>query len=91
MNIKIIKENKGGFIGVLLIFLLLVMTFYTLFLIPSQTRLQWNNPLYWSDNPKDASPIWLNYFLQIFNQQLPEHKIFYQKDAGVNVIQETGL
>ena len=90
MNIKIIKENKEGFIGSLLVLVLLIMTFFTLFFIPSQTRLQWNNPLFWSDNPKDAAPIWINYFLKLFNQQLPEHKIFYQKDASFDVIQETG-
>ena len=90
-NVKIIKENKAGFIGILLVLVLLVMTFYALFFIPSQTRLQWNNPLYWSDNPKVASPLWMNYFLKIFNQQLPEHKIFYKKDATVDVIQETGF
>src|SRR5919107_183542 len=90
LNIKI-KENKTGFIGSLLVLVVLVMTFYALFIIPSQTRLQWNNPLYWSDNPKDASPFWINYFLKIYNQQLPEHKIFYKKDATVDVIQETGF
>src|ERR687889_426747 len=91
LNIKIIKDNKVGFIGSLLVLVLLFMTFYALFFIPSQTRLQWNNPLYWSENPKDASPFWINYFLKIFDQQLPEHKIFNKKDANVDVIQETGF
>ena len=38
-------------------------------------------PLYWSNNPRDAAPSWINYILKLFNYQLPEHKIFYQKDA----------
>ncbi|MGN6558943.1 MAG: ABC transporter permease [Candidatus Nitrosocosmicus sp.] len=91
MNIKIIKEYKGGFVGGLLVLILLAMTFYTLFFIPPQLRIQWTNPLYWSDNPKDASPIWVNYILNLFNQQLPEHKIFQKKDTSINVINETGF
>ncbi len=91
MNFKLIKENKGGFIGCLLLLFLIVMTSYTLFLIPSQSRLQWTNPLYWSDNPKDAAPNWVNYILKPFNQQLPEHKIFHQKDAAQNFIKDTGF
>ncbi len=91
MNIKLIQENKGGVLGGLLLLFLIMMTCYTLFLIPAQSRLQWTNPLYWSDNPKDASPQWINYFLKPFGQQLPEHKIFHQKDGSINFINETGF
>ena len=51
-----LRENKGGFIGSLLLVFLILMTCYALFFIPSQSRLHWNNPLYWSDNPKVAYP-----------------------------------
>ncbi|MER5174511.1 MAG: ABC transporter permease [Candidatus Nitrosocosmicus sp.] len=89
MNLKLIQENKGGFIGGLLLLFLIVMTCYTIFLIPTQSRLQWTNPLYWSDNPKDAAPNWINYILKPFDHQLPEHKIYYQKDASPNFIKYT--
>jgi len=86
INNKFIKENEGGIIGIILILFLIGMTFYALFLIPTQLRLHWNDPLYWSNNPRDAAPSWINYFLKLFNYQLPEHKIFYQKDALRNYI-----
>jgi peptide/nickel transport system permease protein len=91
MIFKILKENKGGVLGGVLLLFLIMMTCYTLFLIPAQSRLQWTNPLYWSDNPKDALPVWINYILKPFDQQLPEHKIFYKKDALHNFINDTGF
>jgi peptide/nickel transport system permease protein len=91
MNFKLLQENKGGVFGGVLLLFLIIMTCYTLFLIPTQSRLQWTNPLYWSDNPKDALPIWINYILKPFDEQLPEHKIFNQKDASINFINETGF
>lgn len=84
MIFRLIKENKGGFIGSLLLVFLILMTCYTLFFIPHQSRLHWNDPLYWSDNPKTAYPEWVNLILKPFNYQLPEHKIFYQKDGVIN-------
>ncbi|MDQ3970775.1 MAG: ABC transporter permease [Thermoproteota archaeon] len=86
--IRLIRENKGGFIGVLLLFFLMIMTFYALFSVSTQSRLQWNDPMYWSDNPKTAAPEWFNIILKPFGHQLPEHKIFYQKDATVNSIDD---
>lgn len=80
-SFETINKFRWGVLGGFLLFLLLCMTFYTLIIIPSQVRQDWSNPLYWVDNPKDAAPIWLNYLLAPFNTQLPEHKIFTQKDA----------
>ena len=74
--IRLIKENKGGFIGTLLLLFLMIMTIYALFFISTQSRLQWNDPMYWSDNPKTAAPEWFNFILKPFGNQLPEHKIF---------------
>ncbi len=86
MIFRFIKENKGGFIGGLLLLFLILMTCYTLFFIPTQSRLHWNDPLYWSDNPKNANPGWINLILKPFNYQLPEHKVFYQKEGVLNSI-----
>ncbi len=44
IDIKFIKENEGGIIGMILILFLIVMTCYALFLIPVQLRLHWTNP-----------------------------------------------
>jgi peptide/nickel transport system permease protein len=86
MIFRLATENKGGFIGSLLLLFLILMTCYTLFFIPTQSRLHWNDPLYWSDNPKTAYPGWMNLILKPFNYQLPEHKIFYQKEGVLNSI-----
>jgi peptide/nickel transport system permease protein len=86
MIFRLIKENKGGFIGSLLLLFLILMTCYTLFFIPAQSRLHWNDPLYWSDNPKTAYPVWMNLILKPFDYQLPEHKVFYQKDGVLNSV-----
>jgi peptide/nickel transport system permease protein len=86
MIFRLATENKGGFIGILLLLFLITMTCYTLFFIPAQSRLHWNDPLYWSDNPKTAYPGWMNLILKPFNYQLPEHKIFYQKEGVINSI-----
>ncbi|MBA3976868.1 MAG: ABC transporter permease [Nitrosopumilus sp.] len=86
--IKLIKENKGGFIGALLLFFLMIMTCYALLFVSTQSRLQWNDPIFWSDNPKTAAPEWFNIILKPFGYQLPEHKIFLQKDAIVNTLND---
>ncbi len=86
--IKLIKQNKGGFIGALLLFFLMMMTCYALLFVSTQSRLQWNDPIFWSDNPKTAAPEWFNIILQPFGYQLPGHKIFLQKDAIVNTLND---
>jgi peptide/nickel transport system permease protein len=86
MIFQLIRENKGGFIGSLLLVFLILMTCYALFFIPTQSRLHWNDPMYWSDNPKTAYPEWINLVLKPFNYQLPEHRIFYQQEGVPNSI-----
>lgn len=74
-------EFKGGIIGVILLLFLVIIASYTLLLIPSNERSEWNDPSFWIDNPKDAAPAWINYFLSFFNQELPEHIILTKNDA----------
>lgn len=80
-NLKTIQKNKEGTIGFLLLSLLIVIALYTLFFIPSDTRSEWNNPLYWIDYPKNAAPAWINFFLSFTNNQLPEHVVLDQNDT----------
>ncbi len=81
-----IKKNTGGVIGSVIIVILLIMSIYSIFFIPVQYRTQWNNPIYWSNNPRDAAPSWVNLFLKPFDYQLPEYKVFSQKDAILDLI-----
>lgn len=84
-----IKEYKGGILGSILLSILIIITIYTLLFISTKERLEWNNPLFWIDYPKNAAPAWINYFLILFNQQLPEHKIFVKNDAISTSYSET--
>lgn len=88
---KFFLENKGGLIGFILLLLLLSMTTYSLLFITPGERLNWNNPLEWINNPKDAAPFWINFFLLPFNYQLPEHVIFTLNDSSSNLINEVGF
>jgi peptide/nickel transport system permease protein len=81
--ILILKSYKGGILGVSLLLFLVIITFYTIINIPASERSEWNNPSYWINYPKNAAPYWTNYFMELFNQKLPEHKIFTMNDAIV--------
>lgn len=76
-----IKEYKGGLLGISLVLFLVTITLYTLIYIPASERSEWNNPSFWIDYPKNAAPAWVNYFLGLFNQQLPEHIILNKEDT----------
>ncbi|CAN5886035.1 ABC transporter permease [soil metagenome] len=78
-----LKKYKGGVLGIALLLFLIGITIYTVIYIPAKERAEWNNPFYWINFPKNAAPVWVNYFLMPFQQQLPEHKI-YSKDEAVN-------
>lgn len=81
--IFILKSYKGGILGVFLLSFLVTITVYTITNIPASERSEWNNPSYWINYPKNAAPYWINYFMEVFNQKLPEHKIFTMNDAIV--------
>jgi len=82
--ISILNDSKGGVLGLFLLTFLIAVTLYTIINIPASERTQWNNPSYWINYPKNAAPYWTNYFLELSNQQLPEHTIFEISDAVVN-------
>jgi peptide/nickel transport system permease protein len=79
-----LKNYKGGILGISLLLFLIGITVYTILYIPAKERLEWNNPFYWINYPKNAAPSWVNYFLMPFQAQLPEHKIYSKNDAIVS-------
>ena len=84
-----IKNYKGGILGFALLLFLIGVTIYTIIYIPAKERLEWNNPFFWINYPKNAAPDWVNYFLIPFQQQLPEHKIYFKNDAVISSFSQT--
>src|SRR6188472_2043484 len=84
-----LKNYKGGILGFALLLFLIGITIYTIIYIPAKERLEWNNPFFWINYPKNAAPDWVNYFLIPFQQQLPEHKIYSKNDAVISSFSQT--
>ena len=68
------KRSKSGIAGVVILLFLIFMTLYAFFGIPFTSFKEWNNPNYWIDNPRIASPVWSN-FGGFFSVKTPEHII----------------
>ncbi|HEX2487168.1 MAG TPA: ABC transporter permease [Nitrososphaeraceae archaeon] len=76
-NLTFISEfirRKSGIAGVIILLILVSMTIYAFFGIPSASFKEWNNPNYWIDNPRLASPIWSDFFGYL-GRDTPEHLI----------------
>lgn len=82
--ITILSNYRGGVLGLLLLCFLVAVALYTIIYISPTERVQWNNPSYWINYPKNAAPYWTNYLLGFFDQQLPEHRIFTLSEAAVS-------
>lgn len=67
-------RSKSGIAGVVILLILVSMTLYAFFGIPFASFKEWNNPNYWIDNPRLASPIWSDLF-GFFGRNIPEHLI----------------
>ncbi|MGZ5471001.1 MAG: hypothetical protein ACXWE0_04960 [Nitrososphaeraceae archaeon] len=67
-------RSKSAFAGVLILLFLVSMTLYAFFGIPFASFKEWNNPNYWIDNPRLASPIWSDFF-GLLGRSVPEHMI----------------
>src|SRR5918993_1075175 len=67
-------RSKSGIAGVVILLILVSMTLYAFFGIPFASFKEWNNPNYWIDNPRLASPIWSDFF-GFFGRNIPEHLI----------------
>jgi peptide/nickel transport system permease protein len=76
-NLTFISEfirRKSGIAGVIILLILVSMTIYAFFGIPFASFKEWNNPNYWIDNPRLASPIWSDFFGYL-GRDIPEHLI----------------
>ena len=76
-NLIFISEfirRKRGIAGVIILLILVSMTIYAFFGIPFASFKEWNNPNYWIDNPRLASPIWSDFFGSL-GRDIPEHLI----------------
>jgi peptide/nickel transport system permease protein len=76
-NLTFISEfirRKSGIAGVIILLILVSMTIYAFFGIPFASFKEWNNPNYWIDNPRLASPIWSDFF-GFLGRDTPEHLI----------------
>lgn len=74
-------HSRAAISGFILLGILSAMTFYALIAVPLESFSQWNNPIFWIDNPKSAAPSWVNYFLP--EARLPDHIILGSKDAEI--------
>jgi peptide/nickel transport system permease protein len=74
------KRSKSGIAGVVILLFLISMTMYAFFGISFTSFKEWNNPNYWIDNPRIASPVWSN-FAGFFGEKTPEHIILSSNTA----------
>ena len=74
------KRSKSGIAGVVILLFLISMTIYAFLGISFTSFKEWNNPNYWIDNPRLASPIWNN-FGGSFGDKIPEHIILSSNTA----------
>jgi peptide/nickel transport system permease protein len=77
------KRSKSGIAGVAILLFLVSMTIYAFFGISFTSFKEWNNPNYWIDNPRLASPIWSN-FGGFFGEKIPEHIVLSSTTADNN-------
>lgn len=83
---KSIFRYKSLLVGTIIIVFFFFMSVYAVLLMPySEAVKRWNSLDYWEDNPKLASPSWINLLL---NRKLPETLILDSKYLGTKVRQE---
>jgi peptide/nickel transport system permease protein len=66
------RKNKIGLVGIGILACLIIASIITASIIPVDTYQQWNNPASWTELPKSAQPIWINW---ISEKKMPEHQI----------------
>ena len=84
------RKNKIGLVGLGILASLVIASVITAVTIPVETYKNWNNPASWTELPKSAQPIWVNWFLA---KKIPEHQILYSpqtilKQSGSDSIVE---
>ncbi|WOV92677.1 MAG: ABC transporter permease [Candidatus Nitrosoabyssus spongiisocia] len=65
-------KSKTGFVGFVMLSILVGLSIFVFAYIPDETTRQWNNVEYWINLPKAAVPAWINWFI---TEKIPEHQI----------------
>jgi peptide/nickel transport system permease protein len=65
-------KNRMGLVGIGILAWLVILSIITFAFVPLDTYKQWNNPASWTEFPKSALPIWINFFSE---KKIPEHQI----------------
>ncbi|MGQ0605815.1 MAG: ABC transporter permease [Candidatus Nitrosotenuis sp.] len=73
-------KNKIGLVGLGILVTLIALSIFTVITIPVDTYKQWNNPASWTEFPKSALPIWVNW---VSEKKIPEHKILDESFATI--------
>lgn len=75
--------------GLTFLFVMVAISIYVVATMPLDFGIRvWSNPKLWADNPKNAPPIWVNYFS---NPKLMEHvRIVISKPARVESVEGGG-
>lgn len=82
-------KSRIGLAGIAMLGILVGLSVFTATAIPVETYKQWNNPASWTELPKSALPIWVNWFSE---KKIPEHKILdvsqstLKKSSSENII-----
>lgn len=62
---KEFKQVKFGIIGLIFLVIFILITIFEHFLIPfPEASTRWRNITYWEDNPRNAPPVWINWFTE---------------------------
>ncbi len=57
------RKVRYGMVGLVMFFLFLLVAIFEPVLIPfPETGRRWRDITYWEDNPKNAAPVWINWF-----------------------------
>ena len=68
------RKNKIGLVGLGILASLIIASAITAGTIPVETYKNWNNPASWTELPKSAQPVWVNWFLA---KKIPEHQVLH--------------
>ena len=65
-------KSRTGLIGLGILACLVIASIFAIIAIPVETYKNWNNPASWTEFPKSAQPIWVNW---VSVKKIPEHVI----------------
>ncbi|HIH67853.1 MAG TPA: ABC transporter permease, partial [Candidatus Nitrosotenuis sp.] len=54
-------KSRTGLIGLGILACLVIASIFAIIAIPVETYKNWNNPASWTEFPKSAQPIWVNW------------------------------